>query len=78
MINLSPQDMQQLATQGSPMLLQAVGRAFGLGDAERNALTNGKIPAWFWIATGLGLGFVAGVRIHKRWSRQIPKFIGGK
>lgn len=70
----------ELAKNGSPMLLQAVGRIFGLGEAERRALgqDGGGVPWWFWTVCGLGAGFVAGVRVYRRWPREVPVLIKGK
>jgi hypothetical protein len=70
--------MLQAAQHGSPALLGAVGRAFGLAEPERAALANGKIPAWFWVTIGVGLGVVAGIRLHKAMPTKIPEWLAGK
>ena len=68
------------AKNGSPLLLQAVGRVFGLGEEERAALGKGGVgvPWWFWTALGLSVGFVGGVRVYRRWPREVPVLIKGK
>ena len=68
-------EIQEIARNGSPQILHMVGRAFGLGQDERNALTQGKFPVWFWIATGGLVGIVAGMYAHKKWPNQIDKFL---
>ena len=69
-------EIAKAAQNGSPMLLQAVGRAFGLGEQERAAL-GGGLPGWFWMILGVAGGVVVGVQIHKRWPDKIPKVLGG-
>lgn len=76
-LSLSASDVHQIASSGSPALIQIVGRAFGLGQAERDALSQGKIPGWFWATAGLAVGLVAGIQVYKRWPNQVPKFIKG-
>jgi hypothetical protein len=74
-------DAAQVAESGSPVLLSAVGRAFGLGPAERDALGavgKGSLPAWFWVTVGLLAGFVAGARVHKKWPDKVPELVKGK
>jgi hypothetical protein len=73
-------DMERIARNGSPLLLQAIGRAFGLGPAERAALGRngaGGIPTWSWVAIAIAAGFVAGARVQKRWPEKVPKLIQG-
>jgi len=77
MISLSASEIQKLASNGSPTLLHMVGRAFGLGQAEQTALSNGNIPGWFWVTAGLLGGVVIGIQVHKRWPEKIPGFLGG-
>lgn len=75
---LSGQDIQtyaSIAKQGSPALLGFLGRAFGLGQAEQQALTQGKFPAWFWILLGVGAGTVAGVYAQKKWPHHVAKVV---
>lgn len=74
---LSPEQMQALMANGSPSLLHMVGRAFGLGDAERGALVQGKFPGWFWAVSGVVVGVAVGIQVHKRWPNKVPKFMGG-
>lgn len=70
-------DAAKIAQNGAPMLVQAAGRLVGLGDEERNALVNGKIPWWVWTVGGLTLGFVVGVQVYKRYPEKVPEFIRG-
>lgn len=65
------------ASDGAPGAVKAVGRLFGLGQNERDALARGGVPGWAWAALGLGVGIIAGVRIHKSWPNKVPKFIAG-
>lgn len=77
-VSFSPNDLQQLSQMGSPALLKAVGRAFGLGDAEQQALKNGNLPAWFWVTIGVLGGVVVGIQVQKRFPNKVPEFLGGK
>ena len=60
---------------GSPGLLHAVGRVFGLGQAEQNALVNKGVPGWLWLVGGLGVGIVAGIQIQSRWPSKVPRVL---
>jgi hypothetical protein len=73
---ITSSELQSAVNKGSPTLLHAVGRAFGLGQAERTALTQGAFPAWFWIVVGLGAGVVVGTQVQKRWPNQVNKVFG--
>lgn len=66
----------QIAQDGSPQLLYAAGRVFGLGAAERTALVEGAVPRWAIGVLGLSVGVVIGVAIHRRWPKQSDKLIG--
>jgi hypothetical protein len=68
-------EVQQLVNQGSPKLLSMVGRAFGLGQAEQQALVKGQFPTWLFLAAGLAVGFVVGIETEKRWPGKV---LGGK
>lgn len=76
--NLPYAQMMDVAQNGSPALLGVVGRAFGLGQAETRALTNGKMPVWFWLTAGLAGGVWIGVQVHQRWPSKIPAWFMGK
>lgn len=69
----------QVAQEGSPMLLQAIGRLYGLGPAERAAFgqNGGGVPTWAWVTIAAGVGFVIGSRVQKAWPRNVPKLISG-
>jgi len=71
-------DVQEMATKGSPRLLSMVGRAFGLGQAEQQALVKGNFPTWFWITAGVAVGVVVGIQVQKRWPEKVPTMLGGK
>lgn len=77
-LGFSPNDVQRFAESGSPALLHIVGRAFGLGQEERDALAAGKIPTWFWVVSGIAAGFVVGVRVHRHWPSKVPQIVKGK
>lgn len=68
-------DLRQLTQNGSPALLRVVGRAFGLGTAEQDALLQGKIPAWLWIIAGFAGGAYAGAYAQKRWPHYVSNVI---
>lgn len=78
---LSLTDVERLAQHGSPALLQAVGRLFGIGPRERAALASpgegSIVPGWTWGVLAFGVGFVAGVRIYRRWPDKVPSLITG-
>lgn len=71
-------EVQELAAKGSPKLLSMVGRAFGLGQAEQQALVKGNFPTWFWVTAGLTIGVVVGIQVQKRWPDKVPTVIQGK
>ena len=78
--NLNYADVERIARDGSPVLLQAIGRAFGLGPAERAALgRNGAagIPGWTWTAVALAAGFIVGVRVYRKWPDKVPALVRG-
>lgn len=69
-----------VAKDGSPLLLQALGRLYGLGPGERRAAfgSDGSgVPGWAWAALALGVGIVVGVRIQKNFPRHVPSLIQG-
>jgi len=71
--------VSRIAQHGSPVLLQAVGRIFGVGPEERRAFgqEGGGIPTWTWVVLAVGVGFIAGARIERRWPNAIPAEIAG-
>ncbi|MDD1678142.1 MAG: hypothetical protein LUO93_03025 [Methanomicrobiales archaeon] len=70
---ISVSDLQGVAKHGSPMLLNAFGRALGLGANEQAALGGGKLPWWLWASVALAGGVVVGIQVHKRWPEKIPE-----
>jgi len=77
---LGLQDVERIAREGSPVLLQALGRLYGIGPAERAALGQngtGGIPGWAWGALGLVAGVVIGARVQKRWPDKLPAIVRG-
>jgi hypothetical protein len=70
-------DFAKTAESGSPALVHAFGRVFGLGQAERDALSKGAVPGWALVTLGLAAGFVAGVQVYRRWPSKVPAFVKG-
>lgn len=78
---MSVKDVSHVAQHGSPALLQAVGRVFGIGPNERAAAfgENGSgVPGWAWGMLALGAGIVIGARIQRRWPDKLPEIIRGE
>jgi hypothetical protein len=67
-----------LARDGSPLLLGAVGRVVGLGQAEQRAITSGRVPWWTIAGLGLALGFIAGARVERKFKGRMPSAIAGE
>lgn len=69
----------KIAQNGSPMLLSALGRMFGLGPSERAAFgQNGSgVPSWAWGVLALSAGVVIGARVQKSYPNKVPKLISG-
>lgn len=69
-----------VARDGSPLLLQALGRLYGIGPTERRALgSNGTgVPTWAWVTLALGAGVIAGTRIQKAFPQYVPNLIAGE
>ncbi len=61
----------ELAEQGSPQILYAAGRVFGLGAAERDALAKRTFPAWAVGVLGVSVGILAGAAIQRRWPGKL-------
>ncbi len=78
MPGLDYSELAKAATQGSPLLLNAVGRLYGLGAEERASLFGDGIPTWTWVTAGLLAGFVVGVRVYKAYPGKVPGIIKGK
>lgn len=68
-----------VARDGSPLLLQALGRLYGIGPVERRAFgaTGDGFPTWAWVALALGAGVIVGTRLQKHYPDYIPNMIAG-
>lgn len=71
------QQLAQASHSGSPLLLEAVGRLCGLGDAERNALARAGIPSAVWGLGGLAAGVVLGAYLYRRYPGAMSRVVGG-
>lgn len=79
---LSLDDVRAIARDGAPMLLQALGRVYGLGPNERRALGgagNGGsgLPTWTWVLLGIAAGVVAGARVEHAFPGKLPQLVRG-
>ena len=68
--------LEQIATSGSPLLLRSLGRLYGMGTAEQDALVRGRIPGWALMLVGLGGGFIAGAMVYRTWPDAMAKVLG--
>jgi hypothetical protein len=79
---ISLDEVRAIARDGAPMLLQALGRVYGLGPTERRALSGsegGGIPSWTWVLFGVAAGVVVGARVQRAWPDKLPALVrGGK
>lgn len=62
---------------GSPLLLEAVGRLCGLGAAERNALARTGVPGVVWGVGGVAAGVVLGAFLYRKYPQYMSKLVGG-
>ena len=77
-MNLPINQIAHAAQHGSPTLLSAFGRLFGVGEGERNALFRGNgVPGWALLGIGLVGGVAVGIMVHRKWPNQTNKLIGG-
>lgn len=69
----------QMAKNGSPFLLEALGRLYGIGPAERRALgqDGAGVPSWALIALSLGAGVIIGARVQKSYPQYVPEIVSG-
>jgi hypothetical protein len=67
LFEVQPETVAHFATEGSPVLLNAVGRAFGLGRGEQQALANGAMPGWALALLGAGAGLAVGIYVQRKW-----------
>jgi hypothetical protein len=70
--------MAGAVSNGSPALIHAVGRMYGLGQAEREQLSVYGIPGWVWGVALISAGVIIGVRVQKNWPDKVPSIIQGK
>lgn len=75
-ISLTVQDIQQMS-QGSPAIIDMAGRAFGLAEEEREELTKGKLPLWFWATLFAVGGVLVGIQWQRRAPGSVPRLMGG-
>lgn len=70
----------KIAKDGSPLLLQALGRLYGLGPRERRAFgqNGGGVPGWAWATLALVAGAVIGVKVQKHYPQYVPEIIVGE
>ena len=64
------------ATNGSPVLISSVGRLFGLGEEEQNALLKGEVPRWAIFALGIAAGAAVGVFVQRKFPEHVRKVVG--
>ena len=71
--------VSRVARDGSPLLLQAIGRLYGVGPAERHALgaDGSGVPSWTWAALAFAAGTLVGIRLYRAYPKQIPRMISG-
>jgi|GEM_PF-2340943 len=65
-----------VAKNGSPLLVNSLGRLFGLGQEEQQALVKGEFPRWAVFALGIGAGVIAGVLVQRKFPSQVSKVFG--
>lgn len=66
----------RIAQHGSPLLINSMGRLFGLGETEQQALAKGEFPRWAIFVLGIGAGLAAGVFAQRRWPATVSKVTG--
>jgi hypothetical protein len=69
----------RVARDGSPLLLQALGRLYGIGPTERRAFgsTGNGVPTWALVVLAAGAGLVIGTRLQKHYPQYVPNLIAG-
>lgn len=70
----------KIAKDGSPLLLQALGRLYGLGPRERSAFgqNGGGVPGWAWGTLVLVAGVFIGVKVQKYYPQFVPNMVAGE
>lgn len=76
--NVSVQDMLTVAKEGSPFLVNAVGRLAGLGDDERKALAEEGVPKWAVATLAVAVGIVVGAKLYKSFPDKFPRWAVGR
>jgi len=64
-----------VAANGSPAILSGVGRLFGLGQVEQQALVQTGIPRLAILAFGIGFGVLAGIYAEREWPQHTRKMM---
>jgi hypothetical protein len=82
MLNISqvdPAAVVNVAQNGSPLLLSALGRLYGIGPGERQALGEDGtgVPTWTWAMLAFATGCVVGARFYKSYPGYVPEIISG-
>lgn len=75
------QTAQQLAkatNQGSPLVVEVVGRLCGLGADERNVLARYGVPGVVWGTVALVGGVALGAYLQRNHPRYLPRVLGGR
>ena len=75
-IQMTPEQMTDTLQNGSPMLIGAAGRLFGLGADEQQALAVNGIPR---VALGVVCvigGVFVGMYVAKKWPGVARKVVG--
>ena len=75
-MNIPAETVIRVAKNGSPDLLSSVGRLFGLGTDEQQALMRGEVPRWAMFALGVAAGVAAGVFVQRKYPEQVSKLVG--
>ncbi len=74
----STQQVRSFTSEGSPLLLRAAGRVFGMGQAEQQALMTGQIPWWVPTLAALAVGVVVGSRVQRKYPKALPALVSGR
>jgi len=75
-VQITPEHLEQFALTGSPLLLNSLGRVFGLGQEEQRAIAQGGFPTWALVALAAGAGFLLGAYVHDRYPFVTKGWVG--